>query len=304
MLLLLHGRPGGGPPGSLAGALSQWESRAGGGPVLRGHAGLGAGATIHFLPGNGFCGGVYWPFLKRFQPGRGLFLHDIEGHGHSDAPEHFSGIGAVARRVPPVWQEHGFRERPLVGMGHSFGAALTLKVAADNPGMFQAIVLLDPIVFPSPVWFGMRAMAALGLHPMVKAARRRRREWASRQEALDRLRGRGIYAGWTEEALECFVDHATRDADGKRVLSCPPELEAEIYERPVYPWPSFRAVRVPILFLYGAGSYPFFQGAARLARRANLGVEVATVPGQHCFMLEDPAAAHRAIDEFLKKNNL
>jgi pimeloyl-ACP methyl ester carboxylesterase len=280
------------------GELARWESGAGGGPRLRGRRIDGSRATLHFLSGNGFCGGVYWPFLKRFRPDYGLFVHDIEGHGDSDAPEHFSGIGAVARRVPLVLQEQQ-RRGPLVGMGHSFGAALTLKIAADHPGLFKAIVLLDPIVFPGPVWVGARLMSALGLHPMVKGALRRRREWASRQDVLDRLRGRGIYEGWTEEALECFVDHATRDAGGKRVLSCPPELEAEIYARPVYPWPSFRKVDVPVLFLYGASSYPFFPAAERLARRRNPRVRGATSPGQHCFMLEDPAAAHEAVAGFL-----
>jgi len=285
--------------------LPRWESSAGGGPTLRGRRAEGAGATLHFLPGNGFCGGVYWPFLKRFLPERGLFLHDIEGHGDSDAPAHFSGIGAIARRIPIVMREQGLLDgQPLIGMGHSFGAAMTLKVAADNPGLFKAIVLLDPIVFPDLVWLGIRAMGALGLHPMVKAAQRRRREWPSRQEALDRLRGRGIYKGWTEEALECFIDYATKDAGGKRVLCCPPELEAEIYERPVYPWPSFRSVDVPILFLHGAGSYDFFPLASRLARRRNPAVEVATVPGHHCFMLEDPADAHAAVAKFLGKHAL
>ena len=285
--------------------LPRWQSGAGGGPTLRGRRAGDSGATLHFLPGNGFCGGVYWPFLKLFRPARGLFLHDIEGHGDSDAPAHFSGIGAVARRIPEVMREQGLLDgRPVIGMGHSFGAAMTLKVAADNPGLFKALVLLDPIVFPSPVWLGVRAMAALGIHPMVKAAQRRRREWASRAEALERLRGRGIYQGWTEEALECFVDHATRDEGGKRVLSCPPELEAEIYERPVYPWPSFRNVKIPLLFLYGAASYPFFAPAARLARRANPAVVVATAPGQHCFMLEDPGAAQAAVEDFLTRNGV
>ena len=300
----MHGRPGGGPPGAAPSHRS-WESGAGGGPTLRGWRAEAPGATIHFLPGNGFCGGVYWPFLKRFQPERGLFTHDIEGHGDSDSPPHFSGIGAVARRVPAVWKEQGFGSgRPLIGMGHSFGAALTLKVAADNPGLFSALVLLDPIVFPTPVWFGMRALAAFGLHPMTRAALKRRREWPGRQEALDHLRGRGIYKGWTEEALECFVDYAMHDEGGKRVLSCPPELEAEIYERPVYPWPSFKSVGVPILFLNGAQSYPFFQPASRLAQRANPCVEIQTVPGEHCFMLQHPDQAHAAVAEFLNKNNL
>lgn len=293
------------------GELPRWESLAGGGPRLRGRHHPGTRGTLHFLSGNGFCGGVYWPFLKRFVPAYGLFIHDIEGHGDSDAPQHFSGIGAVAGRVPLVLQEQQARAPlagPLIGMGHSFGAALTLKIAADNPGLFKAIVLLDPIVFPGPVWLGARLMASLGLHPMVKGALRRRREWAGRQDVLDRLRGRGIYEGWTEEALECFVDYATRDEEpptealggrGKRVLSCPPELEAEIYERPVYPWPSFRKVDVPILFLYGASSYPFFPAAERLARRHNPRVRAATSPGRHCFMLEDPQAAHAVVAGFL-----
>lgn len=296
---------GAAPPVALGEATRSWESRAGAGPVLRGRRADRGGATVHFLPGNGFCGGVYWPFLRRFLPDRGLFLHDIEGHGESEAPPHFSGVRAVSRRIPEVMQDQGLRDgRALVGMGHSFGAALTLKVAADNPGLFKALVLLDPIVFPTPVWFGVRAMSALGLHPMKRAALRRRREWSGRQEALDHLRGRGIYKGWTEEALACFVDHAMADVDGRRVLRCPPELEAEIYERPVYPWPSFRSVQLPILFLYGAHSYPFFAGAARLARRANAGVEVGTVPGEHCFMLQDPADAHAAVAEFLAAHGL
>jgi pimeloyl-ACP methyl ester carboxylesterase len=257
------------------------------------------------MSGNGFCGGVYWPFLRRFAADYGLFTHDIEGQGDSDAPPRFSGIGAVTRRVPPVLRDQGLDDgRALVGVGHSLGAALTLKVAADNPGLFRAIVLLDPIVFPGAVWLGARLLSALGLHPMVRAARRRRREWADRSEVLERLRGRGIYEGWPEEALRCFVEHATRDAGGKRVLSCPPELEAEIYGRPLYPWPSFRKVEVPVLFLYGASSYPFFAGAARLARRHNPRVEGATSPGRHCFMLEDAAAAHDAVAAFLGRHGL
>lgn len=277
-----------------------WESAAGHGPRLRGRRANGADATIHFLSGNGFCGGVYWTFLRRFLPQYGLFLHDIEGHGDSDPPARFSGISALAGRVPEVMREQGLLDgRPPIGMGHSFGAALTLKIAADNPGLFKALVLLDPIVLPPTVWIGARIMSALGIHPMPRAARRRRRSWPSREDAIERLRGRGIYAGWPEEALTCFVDYATRDEDGRRVLSCPPELEAEIYERPVYPWPSFRKVNVPVLFLYGTDSYPFFPAASRLARRLNRKVLVQAAPGRHCFLMEDPAFAHAAVNSFL-----
>lgn len=279
--------------------LTPWESRAGNGPVLRGRRTLGRQPTIHFLSGNGFCGGVYWPMLRRFLPGHGLFLHDIEGHGDSDNPPRFSGVEPLLKRIPLVMAQQGLPGQPLIGMGHSFGAALTLRVAADNPGLFRALVLLDPIVLPAPAWAGIRLASALGRHPMAQGARRRRQAWPSRDEAFRHLRGRGIYKGWSDEALACFVDHAMRPEGGEHVLSCPRELEAQIFERPVYPWRAFGRVEVPILFLRGAQSYGFFPWAERQAQRSNPRVVVRTLPGGHCFMQEDPAAAHAAVAEFL-----
>lgn len=275
-----------------------WEFRADNGLLLRGRRAAGNGPTLHFLSGNGFCGGVYWPFLRLLMPEFGLFVHDIEGQGGSEAPAKFSGTRKVLRRVQAVLdaqQDLG----PLIGIGHSFGAALTLRLAAQNPGLFRAIVLLDPIVFPRSVWFGMRTISLVGRHPMARSALRRRAAWPSPEAALSHLRDRGIYQGWTEESLACFVEHAMEPRDGAHVLSCPPHLEAQIYERPLYPWRDFRRVDCPVLFLHGANSYEFFAWAARLARRTNPRVQVSTAPGEHCFMLQDPASAQAAVREFL-----
>ncbi|MGH8115654.1 MAG: alpha/beta fold hydrolase, partial [Rhodanobacteraceae bacterium] len=83
-------------------ALAPWASDAGNGPTLRGRRAQGNGPTIHFLSGNGFCGGVYWPLLRPFLPEYGLFTHDIEGQGDSGNPAHFSGVEALIRRVPEI----------------------------------------------------------------------------------------------------------------------------------------------------------------------------------------------------------
>jgi pimeloyl-ACP methyl ester carboxylesterase len=279
--------------------LPAWESAAGTGPVIRGRRSEGGEPLIHFLHGNGFCGGVYWPMLSRFLPGYGLFTHDIEGHGDSGKPAKFSGDEAVIRRIPQVMGDQGLSGRPLIGMGHSFGGALTLRVAADHPGLFKALVLLDPIVMPLPVFVGVRFLSALGRNPLAQATRRRHDTWPSREAVAERLRGRGTYKGWTEEALDCFVEYSTHDAGGQRVLSCPREIEARIFERPVWPWPAFRKAQVPILFLRGEQSFGFFPRAETLARRANPRVTFKTLPGGHCFMQQNPAAAHAAITEFL-----
>lgn len=279
--------------------LNSWESKAGVGPTLRGRRSDGGQPLIHFLHGNGFCGGVYWPLLRHFLPQYGLLTHDIEGHGDSDNPPTFSGVEAIIGRIPKVMADQGLPGQSLIGMGHSFGGALTLRVAADNPGLFKALVLLDPIIMPPAYFIGVRIASALGRHPLANASLRRRDSWASRAEVADRLRGRGTYKGWTAEALHSFVEYATHDEGGKRVLSCPKKLEAQIFERPVWPWPAFRKAQLPILILRGEQSFGFFPRAEQLAQRANPQVVVKTLPGGHCFMQENPEATHKVVAEFL-----
>ena len=285
--------------------LARWESSAGEGPTLRGRrSGLATSTqpTIHFLHGNGFCGGVYWPMLKQLLPDYGLFTHDIEGHGDSDAPAQFSGVRPVIRRIPQVMAEQNLGGGNLIGVGHSFGGALTLRVAAESPGLFKALVLLDPIVIPPPAFFGLKLMSLIGHHPLSSATRRRHDTWPSRQAVVDSLRGRGAFKNWTEEALQCFAQYAIREVGGEFKLACPKEIEAQIFENPVYPWPAFRKVKVPILFLRGTTSYEFFPWAERLARRANPAITFQQLPGWHCFMQEDPAAASAAVKAFLQRH--
>lgn len=279
--------------------LEPWVSQAGTGPTLRGRRIAGQGPTLHFLSGNGFCGGVYWPLLRQFLPDYGVFTHDIEGQGDSDNPEHFSGVGALVQRIPQVMADQGLVGQPLIGIGHSFGAALTLRVAADNPGLFRALVLLDPIVMPPMIFAGIKLASRLGRHPMSNAARRRRNVWPSRDAVGDHLRGRGTYKRWTEESFDCFLDYATHDENGQRVLSCPREVEAAVFENPVYPWGAFRKAKLPILFLRGEHSFSFFPAAERRARRLNSQIVFKTLPGSHCFMQQDPQAAHAKVAEFL-----
>src|SRR3546814_11121482 len=93
-------------------------------------------------------------------------------------------------------------------------------------------------------------LARLGRNPMSRAARRRRDRWPSREEAWTRLHDRGIYRGWRDDAFDCFIEHATRDEDGERALTCPKWLEAEIFDHPVYPWPAPGHLQCPVLFAY------------------------------------------------------
>ena len=127
------------------------------------------------------------------------------------------------------------------------------------------------------------------------AIRCRRRVDAARE----RLRDRGIYKGWRDEALDAFISHATCDTAEGRALVCAPELEAQIFENPLYLWRDIPKLDVPTLYVYGEKSYFFLAPSARRVRKRHAQTTVQALPGGHCFMLEDPESSAQFVSDWL-----
>lgn len=277
----------------------QWQDRDG--TTLRGRRrpADGDAPTLHWLSGNGFCAGVYWPFLSRLNAAYGLITHDMAGHGESDPVRDFPGVARTIARVEATLDMHAPGPK-LVAMGHSFGAALSLRMAVRHPEAFRALVLLDPIMLPRRLWLVSRASSALRRNPIAQASRRRRALWADIAEVQAKLTGRGIYKGWSDEAMAAFAQHATRDTGSGRALCCDPELEAQIFENPLYLWPDIRRLQVPTLLLYGADSYDFMRPSAMRAARRTSAITAREVTGGHCFMLQaDAGDVARQVQDWL-----
>ncbi len=262
----------------------------------------GGRPLIHFMHGNGFCGATYWNFLRHFKTGYGLFLHDVQGHGDSDPGEGFPGWKATVTRTATVIQQHPVTQTklPLIGMGHSFGAAVTLMTAARHPELFRCLVLVDPVLFPPGLKRLLRYFP--GLNPIVAQARKRTPHWPTRQAAWDYLHQRGIFRGVEDDALACYIDHGLEHrADGLH-LKCPRETEAQIFaSMPLGLWSAVKGVQCPVYILHGRNSYPFVSRGAKRAARLNSCITVETTRGGHCFMLEHPREAHERIETYLQK---
>lgn len=67
---------------------------------------------------------------------------DLLGHGDAPKPDHGYALDDHARYVASVIEPSA----PVVLVGHSYGAATSVAVAATRPEMVAGIVLLDPIV--------------------------------------------------------------------------------------------------------------------------------------------------------------
>ncbi len=97
---------------------------------------------------------------------------------------------------------------PIVGVGHSLGAACMLMAEIANPGTFSALWLYEPVLFPLDV---VRPEAP---SPLIEAARRRRIHFDSTQAALDRFISKPPFLDCEPAAVRAYVELGTYPASG------------------------------------------------------------------------------------------
>ena len=284
-----------------------WSHRCSAGFTLRGERSEPSGKPVlHFVHGTGYCGRVYWPLLSRLQRHFDLVTSDVQGHGDSDHGGRFHGWNRSAELALEAWhrQRRDYGDVAHYAAGHSFGGVITALMLAQEPRQFQRAVLLDPVFF-SPVMIGVAALSdVVGLYrrnTLAKRVARRRRHWPDRAAAYANLEGRGMFKGWAPEALQAYVDFALKDSDDGGVeLKCRPSREADLFGS--YPrrlWATLAKVPTPLLLEYGSESYPFVAASAKRLATAHPTMQAVQVPGGHCYMQQDPAAAARRVREFL-----
>ncbi|MCJ8169465.1 alpha/beta fold hydrolase [Atopomonas sediminilitoris] len=287
--------------------LISWSHACSAGFTVRGQRSVPSGKPVlHFLHGNGFCGRVYSPLLALLAEHFDLFLSDVQGHGDSDHGGRFHGWNRTAELCVEAWQ--AFAEEyagvPVYAVGHSFGGVLTSLIMAQHPSLFQRAVLMDPVLFTPKLIRVMALSDVVGLYSrnkMATAARKRRRHWPNRAAVVEGLRGRGMFKGWTDEALWAFAEHALRDLDNGEVeLKCRPSREAEVFGSfPRRLWSSLKKVQTPVQVIYGDRTYPFVGEAVQRWRAINPLVRGLQVPGGHCFMQEQPSDSAQRVLAFL-----
>jgi len=128
---------------------------------------------------------------------------------------------------------------PVVGIGHSFGAVLTMRAVAKRPELFRQVILLDPPFLDRKTRFiirwGRRILGlnqAIHLVPIAKQAANRKDTFASLDEARTYWKPKPFFKRWHPRCFEDYVTHALiPDGKGSLSLRTPRKLEAEIFVR-------------------------------------------------------------------------
>lgn len=203
----------------------------------------GDGPTLLICHASGFHANCYRPMLPQFTAHFDVWGLDFRGHGASTAPagEDFAWTG-FADDVLAVISHMG--EEPITAFGHSMGGAAILLAEKRQPGTFSRAYVYEPIIFPPEI--------APRNSMMAEGARKRRREFPSKAEALQRYASRPPLGAMRADALAAYVEYGFHDSDGGVTLACEPEHEAATFNNAGVSVDFIRGMPIPVMV--GAGS--------------------------------------------------
>ncbi len=267
----------------------------------------GSGQPLHFLHANGYPPACYLPLLEllksRFHT-TAMLMRPLWG---SQKPEDLNDWLPLSQDLLRFFDEQAMGE--VIGVGHSIGATVTLRAAIHEPERFRALILLEPAFFRPHFILFWNIIKSLGLgyhlHPLIPAAKRRRREFDDLEKLFRSYRRREIFRYLGDDSLRAYINGIMQPASGAgHELIYSPEWETRIYYTGLSPdldlWRGLPGLKTPILIVRGAETDTFVESTARHVQRVRPETNILTLEkSTHLLPLEKPQVLFDAISTFL-----
>jgi pimeloyl-ACP methyl ester carboxylesterase len=277
----------------------------------------GNGLPLHFLHANGYPPDCYKPLFEILQTQYHVFGMSLRPLWKDSNPEDISNwhplsedlLRFLASTAPTAPLSTNAQPAPVIGVGHSIGAMVTLRAALRNPDKFRALVLIDPVLFVPRFLAGWHIVRTLGLgdrvHPLIAGAKKRRRTFDNLETVYRGYRNREVFRYMSDENLRIYIEGITRKTEaGSYELAYSPDWEAQVYRTGLHDfdiWRDLPKLEVPTLFIRGVETDTFLEDAAKLVKRKQPKVQVeALEKSTHILPLERPQEVFEIIQSFLK----
>ncbi len=256
----------------------------------------GAGPPLVLVHATGFCGGVLAPLARSLAGSFHGWAIDIRGHGFATTPAglDFRWTG-FSDDVLAVVDALGLAEEGagVFGFGHSSGGAALLDAEARRPGTFRALYCYEPILWPAPPPPDSR-------DALIQGALRRRRSFASRDEARANFAAKRPFSGFTAEALDAYIECGFKRVgdDGAVGLRCRGEWEATVYRQGLVHdgFSRLGSVTCPVVIASGDRWEALDPDVIAAQARALPQAQIERFPGLgHLGPMEDPEAVARSV---------
>lgn len=182
--------------------------------------------TILLVHATGFHARCWDQVVASLPAGSHVIAPDLRGHGRSYRPVSIANWAETGDDLLPLID--ALPAGPLIGAGHSMGGVCLVRAAAQRPGRFARLVLIDPVIFAPEYYAVHRADAG---DPDDHFVSKRRNHWSSAEEMIARFAARFPYSEWDPLVLADYCTYGLlprADGDGFE-LACPPRLEASAY---------------------------------------------------------------------------
>lgn len=267
----------------------------------------GMGQSMHFLHANGYPPACYKSLLELLQTQYhvfGMLLRPLWPNSNPNDIRDWKPFSddLLQFLAPP-------QPAPVIGVGHSIGAVVTLRAALCEPAKFRALILLDPVLsVPSQIiWWNLFRAFGLGnmVHPKIAGALKRRRSFDNLDIVFGGYRNRDVFKYMSDDNLRIYIGGITHKTDSGYELVYSPEWESRIYLTGLLDfdiWRDLPKLQVPTLFVRGAETDTFLEKAAKLVKRKQPRARVETLDkSTHLLPLELPQEVFNMIQLFLKE---
>lgn len=290
--------------------INNWTYKSGTDSLINGYQRLGSkdnkdSKRLHFLHGTGFCSMTLAPIASQLPEEWSLWFTDVPGHGLSNKPKHrMPDWNKMAMTVAKAinQQANVQQDGPVIGVGHSMGAVLTLLAAAHYPQLFSRIILLDPVFFKPELVIAnhlMRVTGAWKNYALVRSVNKRCAQWPNVEEMKSDIASKSFYRNWHPQVIENYVTYGSKEnITGDIQLACDPRWESAFFGS--YPkglWKALRKVSVPVDILVAKKSYSFIPKAVKRAAKVNDLIQWKFFDGTHCFPMEQPGETASCIKQ-------
>ena len=270
----------------------------------------GRGEALHFLHANGYPPACYQPLIERLTAEYHVFGMLLRPLWEGTDPRTIGDWKPFSEDLRQFLHQTG--AEGVIGLGHSIGAVVTLRAAIQEPGLFRALILIDPVLLPPLQVVQLRIAHALGIQRggrrLVEGALRRRRHFDDLEQMQAGYRRREVFRYFGDEELRALVHGLTRpNRERGYDLVYSPEWEARIYETGIWRdwdlWSGIPKLRIPMLFLRGEQTDTFFIRTAQMAQERNAQVQVQTIANAtHLVPMERPGEVAEGILQFMEQS--
>jgi pimeloyl-ACP methyl ester carboxylesterase len=265
----------------------------------------GEGQVLHFCHANGYPPRAYRALLSGLSAGYHVLAMHMRPLWPGSQPQAISDWRPLADDLARFLDRQGLSS--VVGWGHSMGAVTTLRLALRQPERFQALVLIDPVLFPRYFTYLWEPIYRLGLayrlHPLARGALKRRGSFDSQSTMYANYRRKPVFQHLSDAALQDYVQALGCPLPDGRVKLCyPGSWEARIYVTGVRAdlelWRGLPHLKPPLLIIRGEQSDTFWEKTGRLVLRQLPSARVCTIPDAgHLVALERPVEVLAAARE-------